>query len=266
MKMFKEDEKVYHAKSKSGEIISAGMLKKFKNNPIIYRMETIGLIEEQESSAYKFGSACHKYVLEGKDAFESAYYVGELINDKTGKPFGSDTQKVKEWETKIGKPVISTREFQAIEEMDFEIKHFGESKELFETGDSEMVVRGNLFGVECQIKIDWICLGWRAAIVDLKTCQDINQFTYDFAKYDYGFNLAFYQMLASKERSEFFPVYVVATEKLESHRCATYKLTEDFMEGKRKEVTEAINFYKRCKENGEFTNNFRELQFIDIKK
>jgi CBS domain containing-hemolysin-like protein len=70
----------YHAQSKSGKYMSSHMLGDFRSSPLLYRKKVLGQIEEKSSTAYALGSAAHKLILEGRNAFDEEYVVyGTLL-------------------------------------------------------------------------------------------------------------------------------------------------------------------------------------------
>ena len=67
-----EPENQYHARSKSGEILSSHMLARFCEMPFKYFATISGQYQEPEKTEYAFGTAAHKLILEGEDAFNAA--------------------------------------------------------------------------------------------------------------------------------------------------------------------------------------------------
>ncbi len=93
----REPENEYHARSKSGEIMSSGMLKKFRECPYAYHQAVTGQTKDKDSTAYRFGRAVHKIILEGVPAFNKAYTADGPINPNTGKMFGAGTKAHDVW-------------------------------------------------------------------------------------------------------------------------------------------------------------------------
>lgn len=75
------------------------------------------LDSQRDTPAMRVGTALHRLVLEGREALESAFAVGGPINEKTGKPYGADTQRFAMWEAEQGKPVLSLDQMHQVESM-----------------------------------------------------------------------------------------------------------------------------------------------------
>ena len=114
--IFHEPEDVYHSRSKSGDCLSSHMLKTFQQMPYKYYAMISGLYQEPDKAEYAIGTAAHKLILEGKEAFDEAYTVAcdAPVNEKTGKPYGADTKKYQEWLALQDKNVISIEDFEEI--------------------------------------------------------------------------------------------------------------------------------------------------------
>ena len=65
-----EPESEYHAQSKSGDILSSHMLARFQEMPYKYFATITGRYKEPDKAEYALGSAAHKLILEGREAFE----------------------------------------------------------------------------------------------------------------------------------------------------------------------------------------------------
>ena len=87
----------YHAKAK--DYLSSHRLGDFRKCPLLYFKKQEGLIHDHDSPAYIEGRAAHSLILEGRSIYESEFItdVHAPVNPRTGKPFGSTSDKYKEW-------------------------------------------------------------------------------------------------------------------------------------------------------------------------
>ena len=97
-----------------------------------------------------FGTAAHKYILEGADVFNTEYVVSDgPINPKTGEPYGKATKAYQEWEQAQSGKIIRPEDYATIVTMNNSVQHNATAKKLLAAGDSECVVRAELYDV-CQ--------------------------------------------------------------------------------------------------------------------
>jgi hypothetical protein len=90
----KESEGEYRAKRK--DFLSSHALGDFRKCPEFFRKKETGEIEDEDSPAYALGRAAHCLILEGGEVFHQQYFVGEPVNEKTGKAYG-ETLAYQEW-------------------------------------------------------------------------------------------------------------------------------------------------------------------------
>lgn len=88
-------EAAYHRDALHGAAVTSGMLKEFRLCPAHYRALTTGREQRRDSDAYRIGRAVHKLVLEGEDAYRTAFAVGGPVNEKTGRAFYGGLQGIR---------------------------------------------------------------------------------------------------------------------------------------------------------------------------
>ena len=205
-----EKEGDYNFRSKIGEVMSSGMLKKFRDCPYHYHQVVTGQVKEKDSTAYRFGRAVHKIVLEGVTAFNKAFAVGGPVNPKTGKNFGVGTQAHDAWLAEKGysrEQVITEEEADVLVKMYKMTRAHPLAASFLDFGWPELVVRADLFGVPCQIRMDWLThdAAGNFAIIDLKTTADLTYFESDARRYGYFHQLAFYRDVFTPGPASFPP-------------------------------------------------------------
>lgn len=256
-----EDDETYHSRSKSGEVLSSHMLLDFKSSPKFYHKKITGAITEKPRSAFTFGRACHKLILEGKEAFDKEYIVSDgPVNEKTGVPFGSNTKAYLEWKYAQTKEIISISDYGEIAKMNLGVQNNEIAKELLSSGVAEAVVRFNYFGMPCQIKIDWF--NPDEGIVDLKSTAELKYFENDSWKYHYVEQMAFYQAGLEILLGESYPVHLLAIEKQEPYSAGVWKITQEALDRAKKSNEKAIVELLKCKETNAFPTGYEKLRFL----
>lgn len=258
-----ENEAEYHAHSKRGEIMSSGMLKKFRDCPYRYNQLVTGQAKEKDSTAYRFGRAVHSIVLEGHKAFNKRYAVGGPINEKTGKCYGVGTQKFAEWLAANGlsmENVISEEEADVLVTMANMAERHPGVGELLDFGWPELVVRASLRDVPCQIRTDWLThdAAGNYVIVDLKTTDDITWFESDARRYGYLHQFAFYRDVFQEAVRCPVRVTAVALEKKEPFRVGMFPVPVEVLDMYSTENGIALDHYKHCLEHNEWPTMYED--------
>ncbi|HEY2759902.1 MAG TPA: PD-(D/E)XK nuclease-like domain-containing protein [Pirellulales bacterium] len=212
-------------RSRRREYLTSHQLADFRKCPKLFYLKRSGLVGDADSREYFIGRAVHTLTLEGQAAFDAEYCVGGPINPKTGKVYGSDTQKFAEWAAEQRKPVITDSQYGLACRINAAVKSHDEAAELLASGQAEAVVRDKFFETKAQIRIDWYADRLNT-IVDLKTCFDLDQFAADAKKYGYGHQLAFYRrvFLSRSGYSDWPEVKIIAVEKCEPFRVGVFRL------------------------------------------
>jgi hypothetical protein len=251
----------YHAKA--GEYLSSHQLLDFLKCPWLHRKKSLGLIEDKDSPAYLLGRAAHVRILEGRDAYETAFALGGPINPKTGKPFGATAKAFSEWAVAQGKPVLSLDQVDLIEQMASGVAMNDAAVDLLLYGRSEGVVRAEYCGTPCQARIDW--LHPHRGIVDLKSCDDLTWFESDARRYGYQRQMAFYRaVLAQALDGLMVPVHLVAVEKKEPFRCGVWRASDDTLAIAQRENEAAIRRLLDCRRSDHWPTGFEEIRVLDV--
>ena len=211
------------------QFMGSHLLELFRFSPRQCQWKIQGLIPSSTTSYYEIGTALHCFVLEGAGAFHERYEIAEgPINPKTGNPYGRDTKAFSTWYEEItatGRQVVSGSEFTQIQMMSEAINETA-ARDLLQYGLPEVTIRGQLHGVQCQSRLDWLDTQ-NMVLVDLKTTESLSRFEKDFWKYGYNRQLAFYRgMVQGLQTGKDVQVYCVAVEKQEPHRTHCWQLTE----------------------------------------
>lgn len=245
-----ETDAEYHARSKSGEFLSYHMLRKYQECPRHYQLIVNGEApEESDTPAFRLGRAAHCLILEGPEKFHKRYSANAPINEKTGRPYGYDTQKFQNWLAENpGINYIDIDDMAEISKMAGACWQSPTIHKFLQCGEPEKIVRAEYTGVPCQIKIDYLLReNMDAVIVDLKTCQDLTWFEHDAKRFQYVNQFSFYQQVYFCSTGILADVYCVAVEKKFPYRAGIWKISADSLR-----IAQI--------ENEAVINNFREMR------
>ena len=206
----------------------------------------------EQTSAMVFGSACHKFVLEGPDAFCEEYAVAPNVDKRTkaGK---------EEWEKfqaeNAGKTAISSDNVDTIMQMDEMIANCklaeklihgkGETEVAFFWADPET-------GEKCKIKLDRLVKYNRKwYVIDYKTCKSADTFKFnsEIFRLGYHFQAAMYTegvKIAKKLRKR--PGFLfVAQEKDPPYSVNVIEVSEEVMNAGHFVFHDLLEKYHDCK-------------------
>lgn len=259
--LIEEPAEIYHERAR--DYLSSHQLLDFIRSPWLHHKKATGLIKEVETSSYLVGRAAHTRILEGRTVYEAAFALGGPINEKTGRPFGSNTKAFAEWAEAQGKPVLSYDQVDLVEQMASGVAMNDEAVALLLYGRAEGVVRTDYCGTPCQIRIDW--LHPHRGIVDFKTCDDLTWFEADARRYGYHRQVAFYRaVLAQALGGTLVPVNLIAVEKKEPFRCGVWRVSDDTLVQAERENEAAIRRLLVCREHDEWPTGYEEIRIFEV--
>ena len=259
-----ESEDEYHSRSRNGEFISSHLLALYRRSPYKYHETVTGNWSEPDRAEFAFGRAAHKLILEGEAAFEEAYTVADgPVNPKTGAPYGKATQAYQSWLSEQRGEVLATADFEEIKKMRQSCyNHRGIAELLHWEGAAEGVVRHGLYGVPCQIRMDW----WspEAGIVDLKTCRDIEFFEKDCRDFGYAYQLAFYRKVLEAATGIRYPVHIIAVDKTDFHIAGRWDIPDCELEEAEGVNKAALLRLKESRENESWPTGYEETRIFTL--
>jgi hypothetical protein len=218
----------YHAATKENKYTTSHRLNLFRRCPALYIKHVRGDIVEGDTAAFMLGRATHTLVLEGATAFEAEYVVADgPENPKTGKPYGRDTLKFKEWAELQTQPVIGSDDHALMLKFADAVHSHPVAAELLSSGFAETTVRAEWDGEPVQARPDWFDPE-RGVLVDLKTCSDVDRFPFDIRDFGYVTQLAFYRRVLELAgyHGPRIRAYLIAVEKKEPYRVAVAEISE----------------------------------------
>ena len=225
----------------------------------------------EQTLAMAFGSACHKFILEGPDAFCEEYAVAPTVDKRTkeGKYIWA-----KFMEENDGKTIISADDTDMIMLMEDAIANCPLANKLINgKGESEVPYFwiDPETGEKCKVKADRIVTyNRRKYIVDYKTTMtaDTFHFNSEIWKRGYFFQAGMYAegwKIANKKRK--LPGFLfVAQEKKPPYSVNVIEVSEEVMKAGQAKFHELLEKYHACKAldqwPGYMTDNIPNDSFV----
>jgi len=248
----------YHLKR--DKFLSSHALGDFRRCPALFHGKTSGEIADEDRPAYIIGRAAHTLILEGIDAFNAEYVVGEPVNPNTGKAYGKTTQAYQAWFETQDKPVVAPSDFEFIKRLQAAVWTHIEAGNLLQDGIAEGVVRTEYCGVPCQIRMDFFSDPY--GIIDLKTCDNLDYFESDARRFQYIHQAAFYRAILRKVTGRNYPFRFIAVEKHEPLRCGVWQVADETLELAEIENAAAIGRLKQCRAENCWPTGYEEPRII----
>ncbi len=206
------------------------MLKQFRTCPALYRDIIRGREKIPEKSAFRFGRAAHKLILEGEDACQAEFLVGGPVNEKTGRSFGHGSRAFARWLEESGLApdrIITPAEARDIRQMRAAVRAHREAAALLADGWPERSAGAEIAGLACRARFDWLRAD--GAVVDLKTTADIGRFEDDAKRFGYLHQFAFYRDVARAAGADDPRMAAVVVEKQPPFRVGVWYFTCDVL-------------------------------------
>lgn len=249
----------YHSKAK--DYLSSHQLMTYEDSPAIYAYQLAQ--PKADTTAFRFGRAVHTYVLEGEQVFNEDYLVadGDAINAKTGKPYGYDTKKFRDWEKAQGKTGITKEDLDICRGMAEAVRSHTIAANLLASGFPEAVLRETYCDTPCQIRIDWTNPS-ADTIVDLKTISDITRFEYQFKAFRYANQMAFYAGVWRVKFGVMPSVSMIAVESNPPYRVGVWSLTPATLKDARIYNESTIPKFIQSKQTGIYPTNYENERYL----
>lgn len=256
---------VYLEDAYQGLYLTSHFLSDFRQCPLLYRQKLNGEVIIDDTAAFQMGRATHALVLGGQDAFDEEYLVSAgPINPKTGEPFGKLTKAYKDWAATQTKKIILTNEFDFMSKLQESVWAHPKAAELLDGCACECTVRTEFLGEKVQIRMDAFNPELMA-IIDLKTCDNLDFFTNDCFKYGYAEQMAFYHdVFKTASGGIETTAWLIAVEKRIPNRCGVWQVSERMLDraGKVNEFT--VEELKACRANDVWPTRYEEPRILDV--
>lgn len=256
---------VYLEDAYQGLYLTSHFLSDFRLCPLLYRQKLNGEVIIDDTAAFQIGRATHALVLGGQDAFDEEYLVSAgPINPKTGEPFGKLTKAYKDWAATQTKKIILTNEFDFMSKLQEAVWAHPKAAELLDGCVCEGVVRTEYLGENVQIRMDAFNPNLKA-IIDLKTCDNLDFFTNDCFKYGYAEQMAFYRdVFKAASGGIDTTAWLIAVEKRIPYRCGVWQVSDEMLAQAGKANERAIEELKSCREQDVWPTRYEEPRVLDV--
>ena len=246
-------------------VMAAGMGSRYGGLKQIDPVGPNGEVIIDDTAAFQIGRATHALVLAGQDAFDEEYLVSAgPINPKTGEPFGKLTKAYKDWAATQTKKIILTNEFDFMSKLQEAVWEHPKAAELLDGCVCEGVVRTEYLGENVQIRMDAFNPNLKA-IIDLKTCDNLDFFTNDCFKYGYAEQMAFYHdVFKAASGGVDTTAWLIAVEKRIPYRCGVWQVSEEMLAQAGKANERAIEELKSCREQDVWPTRYEEPRVLDV--
>lgn len=228
----------YHA----ARAVSFSKLEDFRHRPAYFhRRHILRAIEGEKSDAFTFGAAFHCAVLEGPDAFRRQFMVAPKFDRRT-KEGKAAAARFDEEAQAVGATLIDEESAALVLRLADAVLANSTAAELLtapgvltEATLRTPMVRLGPFQLQCRADaVNFTNQCERAAgvpyLVDVKTCNDLNEWKRQFHSYGYYRQAAFYRevirTVADSLGGNVVPiqrVFFIAVEKSEPHGCEVFE-------------------------------------------
>ena len=224
---------------------------KIRRSPMHYLWAKMN--PEESTPAQSFGSAAHKFVLEGGEAFGREYAVAPEVDKRTKAGKEAWAAFVEEND---GKGIVTAEEWAVIMQMKAALHdHPGAMALLSGEHEQTYVWTDEETGEKCKIRLD--CLTeWegRPTIVDYKTvnsCED-RAFESECRKFGYKIQTGMYTegLAAATDYIVDAGFIFVCQEKKAPYAVRIYRCDPGFIEQGNRQFHELLRVYHMCKESG----------------
>jgi hypothetical protein len=239
----------------------------FRKCPFMYRKAKDGE-KPKDSAVFAFGRAAHTLILEGQDKYNASYAIGGPINEKTGKPYGVDTQAYSKWASEQGKPVLSNDQNAVLMSMASSVLEHQMASALLRHDDDtavEAVVEAmELYGHPFQSRIDMI-RAEGTAFIDLKTCANLDKFEYDAREYGYIEQMAAYRDVCRSNNASIKEVHIVAVEKQEPYRVGVWLILPESLDKASEINKQTGNELLECIDLDEWPTRYEQVRMLGLR-
>lgn len=241
--------------------LSSSQLRDFHESARLYWQRHCGSAKQPDTQALLMGRMCHKYILEGKAAFEAAFALATdaPVNPKTNKTFGRDSIPFTKWEAEQGRPVVTIEEAALCKTLARCVRE-QHPEVLTGNGVAEHVAMATIEGKQCRVRLDWFN---GECIDDLKTTADLRWFEQECDRNGYVQRLAFYRdVVAAASGGVVYPVRIVAVEKKPPYAVGVWVIAEDALDAWSARNRAAIKRLVECETNNYWPTGYEETRIL----
>ena len=238
--LLNSDNEAYHADSTR---LSSSNIKQILKSPRdFYQEKILGNYKQQpERDVFSEGSFTHTLILEADKVSQYAVYPGLRKQGAHWEDFKAANK---------GKTILSMPQVNRCESWAKAALSLAATKEMLKSGIPEHTMLGEVLGVPCKARADWICPA-SGFIMDVKTTSsppDKESFSLAIEQYEYALSAALYCELARQTYGKLFNFYFLAISKQQKY-ARIYKASSDLLSYGTARMTKGLVLYKKCKES-----------------
>ena len=202
-----------------------------------------------DSPQMKWGRALHSLILE-PETFSQVYHISSgPLNERTGKPYGRDTQKYLEWEAQQTKPILSTEDHRIIFGMAESVAAHPLARTIRDgPRQTELSMFWKKDWIDCKARID--CFQSVAGVIwDLKSCNDASYdgFWMNVKKYRYYMAASWYMQGLAEVNPGARPRFLwLAVENSPPYSLGVYEVSLDLLQVGYDACARAFEIAKTC--------------------
>lgn len=221
---------------------------------------------QTDTPAMRLGRAIHCMVLE-PDIFAQSYTCGgSPINPKTQKPYGIDSDKYKEWESKQKLPVISSEEHRRLIGMSEAVGAHTLARTI---RDKPRKTELSIFwerddGTKCKARIDCVQDG---VIWDLKSTSNAGYRAFERSIADYRYHIQAAWFLEGAGRAGLVDpasskFLWLAVESTPPYALAVYQAAPDLLQAGWDAAERAVELFKTCETKKDYPTAYAEQAIV----
>jgi hypothetical protein len=185
----------------------------------LFRDYETGVYKIAERSHHSIGRLVHMMVLE-PERFAKQTVAHGPINERTGQPYGRDTQAFLKWQAE--NPNVTVVDHWVLTMLS---RMPSSLRDLFAAGVCEQSVYQEVSRLLVKCRNDHLNGN---IITDLKTCDDVDRADRDIAKWQYWFQAGWYKMVNKLETGREYQFQWVFAEKNPPYRWRLVKMDVDY--------------------------------------
>lgn len=246
-------EKDYHALPYLG----SSTLKRFKFNP--YASQQPFEASDALTKSMQLGSATHKLVLEGRQAYEANYAISPKFNMRTN----AGKAEAEAFYATASKNIIDADQAEAVEGMAKSLLDHPASKLMLNKGANEVTViwQDETTGLMCKARPDDYSNG---VAMDLKTCSDVSKFQWSIRDLAYDIQAAHYTEGLVQNGAECEAFVFIAVQSSKTYPVRVGQLTPEHITYAKAEWSRLMGLYVQCQESGIWPNYTIPSHVFDI--
>ena len=235
--------------------LSSTFIKAYSKNPYAAKH-----LPFKGSPASVLGSCVHKYVLEGKEAFDAEYFaLQEFACPEGQNPKGwKSTTKYKELVAMAemeadGRITISNDQWNIVQGVDASLRKHGLSSQILNRGANELslIWTDEATGLKCKARLDDYFEGVPS---DLKTSNDVEWFHRDIYKRNYHLQAAWYTMGCEANRLPVNYFCFIAAQTTDTFPIRVGYINPDKLIEAKQEVSRLVGLIKESRERDYYPN------------